>query len=130
LRAAFAEAFATSGVAPRQAAFVIAHGTGTPDNDRVEGQTLHDLLPGVPFVSTKGYTGHTLGAAGALAAAFAVAGLETGRIPANAGFATADPDIGGAPQSANLEVRGDVAITDALAFGGNNAVLILGRGER
>lgn len=129
LRRAFAEAFAVSGVAPREAAFVIAHGTGTLDNDRVEGQALRDVLPGVPFVSVKGYTGHTLGAAGAIAAAVAVACLEDGRLPANAGFATADPEIGASPTAAGLEVRGDVAVTDALAFGGNNAVLVLGRGE-
>jgi len=126
LRRAFAEALAAAGVAPPDVAFINAHGTGTPDNDRVEGQVLHDLFPHTPFVSTKGYTGHTLGAAGAIEAAFTVACLEAGSIPAGVGFAEADPDIPGAPPVAHLAVRGNVAISDSLAFGGNNAVLVFG----
>ena len=78
LRSAISEAMATSGVSPASVAFVNAHGTGTPDNDRVESRVLHDLLPGVPFLSTKGYTGHTLGAAGAIEAVFTAACLEMG----------------------------------------------------
>jgi 3-oxoacyl-[acyl-carrier-protein] synthase II len=111
-------------------AFINAHGTATPDNDRVEGRVIHDLFPNTPFVSTKGYTGHTLGAAGAIEAAFTVACLESGRIPANVGFAEADPEIQGATPSTGEEIRGDVAISDSLAFGGNNAVLVLGRADR
>jgi len=126
LRRAFAEALAVSGVAPADVAFINAHGTGTPDNDRVEGRVIHDLLPGTPFVSTKGYTGHTLGAAGAIEAAFTVACLETGRLPGSAGFAGADPDIPAAPSTGGIDIRGDVAISDSLAFGGNNAVLVIG----
>ncbi len=130
LRRAFAEALAVAGVAPREVAFINAHGTATPDNDRVEGRVIHDLFPETPFISTKGFTGHTLGAAGAIEAAFTVACLESGRIPASAGFAGADPEIPGTPPSAGQEIRGDVAISDSLAFGGNNAVLVLGRGDR
>jgi len=130
LRRAFAEALATAGVAPRDVAFINAHGTGTPDNDRVEGRVIHDLFPETPFLSTKGYTGHTLGAAGAIEAAFTVACLETGRIPASAGFAESDPEILAAPPTGGLEIQGNVAISDSLAFGGNNAVLILGRAAR
>jgi 3-oxoacyl-[acyl-carrier-protein] synthase-1/3-oxoacyl-[acyl-carrier-protein] synthase II len=130
LRKAFAEALATSGVAPREVAIINAHGTGTPDNDRVEGRVIHDLFPNTPFVSTKGYTGHTLGAAGAIEAAFTVACLEAGNLPASGGFAEADPDIHATPASAGLEIHGSVAISDSLAFGGNNAVLVIGRADR
>jgi 3-oxoacyl-[acyl-carrier-protein] synthase-1/3-oxoacyl-[acyl-carrier-protein] synthase II len=111
-------------------AFVNAHGTATPDNDRVEGQVLARTLPGVPFLSTKGYTGHTLGAAGAIEAAFTVACLERGQIPACAGFATADPGLGAEPVREPTALRGTVALSQSLAFGGNNAVLALGLGER
>ena len=81
-------------------------------------------------MSTKGYTGHTLGAAGAIEAAFTVACLEAGRLPGSAGFAHADPEIPGVPAAAGLDIRGDVAISDSLAFGGNNAVLVIGSAER
>jgi len=130
LRRAFAEALAAAAVAPAEVAFINAHGTGTPDNDRVEGRVIHDLFPETPFISTKGYTGHTLGAAGAIEAAFTVACLEAGRIPASGGFAEADPDIPGTPTVIGHDIRGSVAISDSLAFGGNNAVLILGRADR
>jgi len=130
LRRAFAEALAVSGVAPGEVAFINAHGTGTPDNDRVEGRVIRDLFPGTPFVSTKGYTGHTLGAAGAIEAAFTVGCLESGLLPPSVGFAVADPEILAAPAAVRLDIRGDVAISDSLAFGGNNAVLVLGRADR
>ncbi len=91
LRRALKEAIASSGVETKEIAFVNAHGTGTQDNDRVESGVLNDMLPGVPFLSTKGYTGHTLGAAGAIEAAFTVACLEMGRIPKSAGFTNPDP---------------------------------------
>ena len=130
LRRAFAEALATSGVAPADVAFINAHGTATPDNDRVEGRVIRDLFPDTPFVSTKGYTGHTLGAAGAIEAAFTVACLEAGRLPGSAGFVHADPEISVTPASAGIDIRGNVAISDSLAFGGNNAVLVIGGAER
>lgn len=125
LRRALHEALA--GLDPAAVAFVNAHGTATPDNDRVEGRVLHEELPGVPFLSTKGATGHCLGAAGAIEAAFTVACLERGRIPASLGFATPDPDLGGAvPVTENTSFTGGLALSQSLAFGGNNAVLALG----
>jgi 3-oxoacyl-[acyl-carrier-protein] synthase-1/3-oxoacyl-[acyl-carrier-protein] synthase II len=123
------DALARSGLAPGEIAFVNAHGTGTPDNDRVEGRVLADLLPGVPFLSTKGFTGHTLGAAGAIEAAFTAAMLADRRIPAGAGFSTLDPGIGVAPVSAITPVAGNAALSDSLAFGGSNAAIVLARGE-
>jgi len=107
-------------------AFVNAHGTATPDNDRVEAQVLARTLPGVPFLSTKGYTGHALGAAGAIEAAFTVACLERGRVPASAGFASADAELGAQPVRVATALRGSLALSQSLAFGGNNAVLALG----
>jgi len=127
LRSAISEALATGGVSPASVAFVNAHGTGTPDNDRVEGRVLQDMLPGVPFLSTKGYTGHTLGAAGAIEAVFTAACLEMGKIPASAGFETPDPDIGTLPVREVTTVPGSCALSETLAFGGNNSVVVLGR---
>ncbi|MBP2673579.1 MAG: Beta-ketoacyl synthase [Deltaproteobacteria bacterium] len=127
LRSAISEALATSGVSPTSVAFVNAHGTGTPDNDRVEGRVLLDMLPGIPFLSTKGYTGHTLGAAGAIEAVFTATCLEMGKIPASAGFETPDPGIGITPAMKVAPVQGSVALSESLAFGGTNSVVVLGK---
>jgi 3-oxoacyl-[acyl-carrier-protein] synthase II len=129
LRSAIGEALSCCDIAADKIAFVNAHGTGTPDNDRVESRVLADLLPGVPFLSTKGYTGHTLGAAGAIEAAFTVACLERGMVPGNAGFATADPELGGTPVESCTGIKGSIALSESLAFGGNNSVIILGKKE-
>jgi len=130
LKSALAEALASGAAGPADIAFVNAHGTGTPDNDRVESRVLTHVLPGVPYLSTKGYTGHTLGAAGAIEAVFTAACLELGKIPANAGFRTPDPDLPGAPAAEPSPVRGSMALSETLAFGGSNSVIMLGQGER
>jgi 3-oxoacyl-[acyl-carrier-protein] synthase-1/3-oxoacyl-[acyl-carrier-protein] synthase II len=128
LKRALAEAMAE--VAGEEVAFVNAHGTGTPENDKVESRVLAECLPGVPFLSTKGHTGHTLGAAGAIEAALTVACLEEGRIPASAGFQNLDPALAGAPVTATTAVRGILALSQSLAFGGNNAVVAFAKGDR
>lgn len=128
LKAALTEALRAAAVSTQQIAFVNAHGTGTPDNDRIEGRVLHEVLPGVPFLSTKGYTGHTLGAAGAIEAVYTLACLERGEIPASIGFVEPDPQIPVTPVTANTSFAGTVALSQSLAFGGNNAVLILATG--
>lgn len=129
LKQAMNEAFACARITPDQIAFVNTHGTGTPDNDRVEGRVLSEILPGVPFLSTKGYTGHTLGAAGGIEAAFTVACLQRGEIPASIGFVEPDPEVLVTPVTENTPIAGDIALSESLAFGGNNAVLILGKGD-
>jgi 3-oxoacyl-[acyl-carrier-protein] synthase II len=126
LRRAITEVMAQSHVSANDIAFVNAHGTGTLDNDRTESRVLADMLPGVPFLSTKGYTGHTLGAAGAIEAAFTVACLEMGKIPKNAGLTTPDPDLPSTPAAVETTVTGIVALSESLAFGGHNGVLAIG----
>ena len=130
LKMAIEEAMETGGITPAEIAFVNAHGTGTWDNDLIESRVLNDILPGAPFFSTKGYTGHTLGASGAIEAAFTIACLEEGRIPASAGFTTPDPELAPAyPVRQNFCISGRIALSETLAFGGNNAVLLLGIGK-
>ena len=130
LRRAIEEAMLSARVSSGDIAFINAHGTGTLDNDYVESVVLSDMLPGVPFLSTKGYTGHTLGASGAIEAAFTIACLEIGRIPASAGFAVPDPQLPALPVAQNTPISKPIAISQTLAFGGNNAVLVLGKGKR
>jgi len=126
LKQAITDALADSGRTVEEISFVNAHGTGTRDNDRIECQALNEMLPGVPFFSTKGYTGHTLGAAGAIEAAFTVACIEEHMIPVNTGFNYQDPELPASPVVNTMEISRNIAITESLAFGGHNAVLILG----
>ncbi|MFN2267018.1 MAG: beta-ketoacyl-[acyl-carrier-protein] synthase family protein, partial [Desulfonatronovibrio sp.] len=124
LRQALTSALLISGTSASDIAFVNAHGTGTRDNDKVESMILDDVLPGTPFLSTKGYTGHTLGAAGGIEAVFTLACLNLGRIPASAGFARADEGRLNAPVQKVTAVHGKKAVSQSLAFGGNNGVLV------
>lgn len=124
---AIEQALASGGVVPEDIAFINAHGTGTLDNDLIESRVFQKLFSGTIFYSTKGYTGHTLGAAGAIEAVFTAASLEQGRIPPSAGFETFDPELGCAPVESVTAVNGAAALTQTLAFGGNNAVLAIGR---
>ncbi len=129
LKKAIQGALISGGKAPSQIAFVGAHGTGTRDNDRVEARVLDELLPGIPFFSTKGHTGHTLGAAGAIQAVLVAACLQEGRIPKSTGFQTPDPELPAVPTRHPQNIDGAFALSESLAFGGNNAVLLLGKGD-
>ncbi len=125
LKSAINDAMLLSGKRGEEIAFVNAHGTATHDNDRVETKVLREILPDVPFLSTKGYTGHTLGAAGAIEAAFTVAFLERGEIPSNAGFTEIDPELMVAPVDKNTTISGTTALSESLAFGGHNSALVI-----
>jgi 3-oxoacyl-(acyl-carrier-protein) synthase len=128
LELALRGALASAGVEPAQVAFVNAHGTATPDNDRVEGRVLARVFgPDVVISATKGYTGHTLGGAGAVEAVFAALALREGWLPASARFETPDPEIPVRPVRERTAVEGEVAVSTSLAFGGNNAALVLRR---
>jgi 3-oxoacyl-[acyl-carrier-protein] synthase-1/3-oxoacyl-[acyl-carrier-protein] synthase II len=128
LRRALGFALREAGAAPEEIGFINAHGTSTPDNDRIEGRVLADLFsPTTSIVSTKAYTGHTLGAAGGIEAALTVQALLDQRLPATAGFSEPDPDCAITPTTANTPLSARLAISDSLAFGGNNAALVFRR---
>ena len=123
LHIAVQDALTSAGCSPSDIAFINAHGTGTRENDRVESFFFNQVFPGVPFGSTKGYTGHTLGAAGAIEAAFTIASLEHQKMPATAGFDAPDPDLPAHPLTEPTAISGTTALSQTLAFGGNNSVL-------
>ena len=79
--------------------------------------------------STKGYTGHTLGAAGATEAVFTALALREGWIPKSAGFQNEDEEIGISPLKVKTEVKGRYALSTSLAFGGNNAAIVIKKEE-
>lgn len=126
LKQAIRAAFTQAGVGPRDIGFVNAHGTATPENDRVESRVLTKLLGNaLRYYSTKGRTGHTLGAAGGVEAVFTALGLLCGWIPGTAGCENVDPDIPQAPVVDRTEVGGPAALSTSLAFGGNNAAIVM-----
>lgn len=128
LRASFITAMREAGIGPQEVGFVNTHGTGTHDNDLVEGRVMADLFgPGLHMLSTKGYTGHTLAAAGGLEAVYTAAGLRAGWVPASAGFRTRDEAIPMAPVQEKTAITAQYAISTSMAFGGNNAALVIGR---
>lgn len=129
LRLAVSDALTEAGVAAEAVSFINAHGTGTPDNDKTEAAVFRDLFPGTPFFSLKGAIGHTLGAAGAIEAVVTAACLEKGEIPPSPGFASPDPELGLSPTTSATTIAPFVALSDNLAFGGCNAVLIFGTGK-
>jgi 3-oxoacyl-[acyl-carrier-protein] synthase II len=126
LEAAIHRALAEADVRPGEVSFVNAHGTGTRDNDLVEAPVLAGVFgTSIKFLSTKGFTGHTLGAAGGLEAVFTAAALRHGWIPASAGFEHRDENLQIAPVRKKTHVDGCCAVSTSLAFGGNNAALVI-----
>jgi 3-oxoacyl-(acyl-carrier-protein) synthase len=128
LESAIRAALGQAQVDPGDVAFVNAHGTATRDNDRVESTVLARVFgPEVAFLSTKGYTGHALGAAGGLEAVFTGLALLDGWIPASAGHRHPATDCPVAPVTCPTSLAGRCAMSTSLAFGGNNAALVLVR---
>jgi 3-oxoacyl-[acyl-carrier-protein] synthase II len=128
LRKAFAAALAQAGIQPEAVAFVNTHGTGTTENDRVEGRVIADLFgKAIPITATKAYTGHALGAAGGLEAVFSTQFLIDQKIPGISDYDDLDPDCGVEPHHGVKTISGQYACSSSLAFGGVNSVLVIGR---
>jgi 3-oxoacyl-[acyl-carrier-protein] synthase II len=130
LEAAIDAALQQAGITHNDIAFINAHGTATPENDKVEGALFSRLFPNTPFHSTKGYTGHTLGASGAIEAIISIEQLKRQTIAACKGFQTSDPQFKADPVTAKTSVNGEYALSDSVALGGNNVALIFKRGNR
>jgi 3-oxoacyl-(acyl-carrier-protein) synthase len=128
LEAALLKAMSEADIRAEDVCFVNAHGTATPDNDKIEGSVFRRIFgEEVVFLSSKGFVGHTLGAAGGLEAAFAAVALREGWIPASAGFVHRDDEIMLSPVTEKTPVSGRAAISTSLAFGGNNAAIVISR---
>ncbi|WP_440224935.1 beta-ketoacyl-[acyl-carrier-protein] synthase family protein [Dokdonella sp. MW10] len=130
-RLAMTDALARAGLTPADVGYINLHGTATPKNDEVEAGVVAALFPAhVRASSTKGWTGHTLGAAGILEAVVSLLVLEHGVVPGLLGTTELDPVCG--PQiaidNANAEVC--VALSNSFGFGGSNSTLAFARGRR
>lgn len=128
LEQALIRALDEAGIESKEVGFVNAHGTATLDNDKVEGKTLVKFFgPEIKVLSTKGFTGHTLGAAGGLEAVFTVAGLREGWLPRSIGFVNKDNEIPLVPLTKKTQINSCYAVSTSLAFGGNNSALVFCR---
>jgi 3-oxoacyl-[acyl-carrier-protein] synthase II len=127
---AIAMALSDAGLEPGDVGYVNAHGTSTPAGDAAEARVLRrafgSSLP--PVSSTKGATGHTLGAAGALEAVFTVLALHHGVLPPTINQTTPDPEcsLDTIPNAARAE-QVDVALSNSFGFGGHNSVIAFRR---
>jgi 3-oxoacyl-[acyl-carrier-protein] synthase II len=119
-----------AGIAPDKIDYINAHGTGTPENDKMEAMSLEAVfgehIHKVPISSNKSMIGHTLTAAGAIEAIFSIRTMEESLIPATINYNFPDPAI-------DLDVVPNVArpgkvtrvLSNSFGFGGQNACLVL-----
>jgi 3-oxoacyl-[acyl-carrier-protein] synthase II len=121
-----------AGIAPTAVGYINAHGTGTPFNDEAETLAVKRVFgehaPRIAMSSTKSMTGHLLGAAGTIEAAYTVLALARSLLPPTINLEQPDPacDLDYVPHGAR-EARVDVALSNSFGFGGTNAVLVFGR---
>jgi 3-oxoacyl-[acyl-carrier-protein] synthase-1 len=122
MRAALAEA----GAKPADIGYVNLHATATRKNDEMESRVMARVFPpGTPVSGTKPLTGHALGAAGALEAAFCWLALTDGRLPPHVWDGEADPDLPALRVVAKGErLSSRFVMSNSFAFGGSNASLI------
>ncbi|MEO6967829.1 MAG: beta-ketoacyl-[acyl-carrier-protein] synthase family protein [Rhodanobacteraceae bacterium] len=129
-RVALDDTLARAGIDANAVDYINLHGTATPKNDEVEAALLADTFAShTRASSTKGSTGHTLGAAGALEAVIALLALEHGIVPGNLGCTRPESVCAQwlALQTESREVR--VALSNSFGFGGNNACLAFARAD-
>lgn len=125
---AMEQALAMAGLAPERIGYINLHGTATPTNDIAEGKAVAALFgDATPCSSTKGATGHTLGAAGGLEAVISALALRHGLLPGSANTRRLDPAIHLNYLLANREQRVDYVLSNSFGFGGTNCSLVLGR---
>src|ERR1700722_10365377 len=115
-------------VAPEDVDYINLHGTGTPSNDSAESRAVTTLFGrATPCSSTKGATGHTLGAAGALEAVICALALQSGLMPGGLNWRQRDPQLDVNYLSANRRGPLRRVLTNSFGFGGANCALLLGR---
>jgi 3-oxoacyl-[acyl-carrier-protein] synthase II len=127
---AMRNALTDAGIEPEEIGYVNAHGTSTPENDKMEYMSLKavlgDHLASTPVSSNKSMIGHTLSAAGAIEAVFSLMAVRTGKLPPTINYDMPDPEI---PLDVVPNTARNASITTVLSnsfgFGGQNASLVL-----
>ena len=120
-------ALADAGVDAAAVGHVNAHGTSTPHNDAAEAEAIAKVFGerGIPVTSTKGVTGHLIGAAGAVEAIAAVLAARTGQVPPTANHHSTDLPVDVVVGEPRL-IAPAPALSTSFAFGGHNAALVVG----
>ena len=130
---AMKNAFADAGIAPAEIDYINAHGTSTPLGDASETRVIklavgEETAREIPISSTKGATGHCLGAAGAVEAMFTTLAIRDGKLPPTINYEVEDPecDLDYIPnESRDADVQ--IAVSNSFGFGGHNACLVVKR---
>lgn len=129
LGAAITKVIKQAGLQPEDVSYINAHGTSTPYNDKFETgaikKALGDHAYKIPVSSTKGMTGHLLGAAGGIESAVCALAIRDGKVPPTINYTDPDPDcdLDCVPNEAR-DAEVNVAICNNLGFGGHNATLL------
>src|SRR3984957_10945253 len=125
------QALDDAGLAPDAIGYINAHGTGTPENDKMEwvgvAAVFGERAASIPISSNKSMIGHSLTAAGAVEAIFTVLSIRDGRLPPTINYETPDPTlpVDCVPNVAR-DVRVEHAISNSFGFGGQNVCLVMG----
>jgi 3-oxoacyl-[acyl-carrier-protein] synthase I len=108
--------------------YINLHGTATPSNDRAESQAVTSIFgPTTPCSSTKGATGHTLGAAGALEAVISALAIQNRLMPGGVHTTRVDPTLTAHYIRENRRASVNRVLSNSFGFGGTNCSLIFGR---
>jgi len=127
-RLAMGDALARAGIDAAQVGYLNLHGTATPANDAIEARAVAALFPDTLHASsTKGWTGHTLGAAGIVESVFALIALEDGVLPGILNSDERDDACGAQIRIDNAHSMIRYAMNNSFGFGGNNCSLVFGK---
>ncbi len=128
--AAMRAALAMSALAPADIGYANLHGTASQANDVAESRALARVFDsGVTAASTKGWTGHTLGAAGIVEAVIALEALTTGLLPGTLNLEKPDPALAFPIAGDNRDAEVGAVLSNSFGFGGNNCSLVFRRGQ-
>ena len=128
--AAMRAALADAGLQPADIDYINLHGTATPSNDAAEDAAVASVFcPATPCSSTKGATGHTLGAAGGVEAVIALLAMRHGLMPAGLNLQRPDPALRMHYLRTNREGLLRRVLSNSFGFGGSNASLVLGAAQ-
>ena len=125
------DALARAGVDAGEIDYINLHGTASAKNDEVEAALVARRFPARTHASsTKGWTGHTLGAAGIVEAAASLLALETGFMPGTVNTRHLDAACGPQIRTASAQGKVRLALSNSFGFGGNNCALLFGSETR